>query len=184
MRSVDNNYKKVTDPADPRRCQSNDQNGQCRLQAIEGSKYCFAHGGAVQEYYKEKEKVRNYRLNQWKQRINELAETPEIKSIREEVAIMRMIVESKLNSCKSETDLLTMSAPIADSVMKVKELVQSCHKLESAIGELFDRQQLLRFTSEIVEIISTELADQPEKVQAINSRILLSMEQMKTEELE
>lgn len=147
------------DPDDPNRCQAINQQGQCNLKAIEGSQYCPAHGGNKAYESKQKQELRNYRLAKFKQRAIELGNSEHITSLRDEVAILRMLVEEKVNQCNDTQELMLISGPLADLMMKVEKVVVSCNRLESKLGNLLDRAKVLQFAQIIIEIISTHCSE-------------------------
>ena len=157
---------------DPRRCQcTRTQYGQCMNKAVEGSDYCIAHGGHNAINKRNKNNMRNYVLTKWQARMERHKEAPDIKSLRDEVAILRMLMEERLNHCKDDLDLILQSGPISDLVMKIDKLVNSCHKLEGSLGQLLDKQAVLHFASEVIDVITRTL-DDPIKIDLISTGIL------------
>jgi putative component of toxin-antitoxin plasmid stabilization module len=153
--------QKVKDMADPRRCQSIIQSqGQCMYFAEEGSKFCIMHGGRHAAANKEREGLRNYRLTKFNARLQQLGDSPDIKSLRDEIAILRIIMEERLNQCADTKDLIYQSGPISDLVMKIDRVVTSCHKLEEKMGALLDKQAIIQFGSELVSLIGDEIKDE------------------------
>ena len=151
-------YEKVSDPADPRRCQTVTAYGQCLMIAVEGQQYCHVHARAL-NHAVEKEAVKNYRLQRWQQRVSEFAENDQVKSLREEIGITRMLLEEMFGFCTNSTELLLYSGRIADLVMKIEKLVVSCHRLEERTGLLLDKQAVVHLASSIVAIIGHEISD-------------------------
>jgi len=169
--------EKCKDEADPNRCQGiMPTKGQCQNMAAktEGGKYgqfCMAHGGNRFLQSEEKCSLRNYQLDKFKARLSRHADSPGIKSLRDEIAILRMVMEERLNRCKDETDLVLQSGPISDLVMKIDKIVGSCHKLEGSMGQLLDKQALLQFASEVVEIVCEEIEDEAQ-MERIGNKIM------------
>jgi hypothetical protein len=149
---------KVSDD-DPNRCQSIALNGQCIYKAVEGIKNCPMHAGASQNVIKQ-EKVRNYRLQKWNRRINEIADSDIIKSLREEIGILRILMEETINKCTDETDLMIYTPRITDLALKIEKVVVSCHKLEESLGQTLDKQKILNISTRIVNIISQHITDE------------------------
>lgn len=133
--------------------------GQCPFLQVEGSEYCKRHGGAIVLNAQKKQRVRNYQLTRWKARIGDFADNDGIKSLREEVGILRMIMENMLDQCKDSTDLLLYSSRMSDLVMKIEKLVVSCDKMESKMGLLLSRDSVLQLAGEYVAIISEHIPD-------------------------
>jgi len=169
------NMKRVSDPADPRRCQHViPTKGQCINESVEGQHYCMAHGGAAHAAMKDKAIIRNYRIAQYQARVDEKSGGSEIKSLRDEIAILRILVEERVNVCKDSHDLLMQSGPISDLIMKVDKVVNSCHRLETHLGVMLDKTQALQWASEIVEIIGRHVEDE-EAVSEISNELFASL---------
>lgn len=169
---------KVRREDDPERCQNVFQDTQCFNRIVPGTIYCEKCGGLIAKHHQAKKDLKNYQLRKFKERIFDLGASPNLISLRDEIAIMRMMVEERINSCSDVQDLLTYSGPIADKIMKVKDLVTQCHKLETSLEQLMDREQLISFTNDIVNIISDEVTD-ADQIMKITNRIMLSMEKIK-----
>lgn len=159
---------------DPERCQGVTSQGQCSNKAVEGSQFCIAHGGNQAVAKLQKDSLRNYRLTKWKARIQRQSESPGIKSLREEIGILRMLMEERLNSLQSETDLLLQSQQISELVMKINVVVKNCHALEGSMGQLLDKQAILQFAGRIIDIIAVEVADES-KIESIADKIMSAL---------
>lgn len=146
---------------DPNRCQANiATKGQCLNLAHPGSQYCIAHGGNKAAQAAAKQSLHNYRLNVWNQRVTEFAENDHIKSLRGEIGILRLLMEERLNQCKSSLDLMIHSQPLSDLVMKLDKLVNSCHNLENKLSMTLDKAAVLQLASVILEIIGQHIDDE------------------------
>ena len=135
------------------RCQTG--NVTCRLKKHEDSDYCKAHGGVGSQQSIEKKAVSKYQIEVYQSRLKRHSTGSDIKDLREEIGLMRMMIEGRINACQSDTDLVIQSSAIAELVMKVDKLVNSCHRIESLTGELMDRTSLLEFASQIIDIVAT-----------------------------
>jgi len=163
--------KRVTDPADPTRCQSVAKGEQCMMQAVPGGTFCMLHGGNKQLEAQERLKVRNYRLTKWHATVDRFTDNANIKSLREEIAILRMMLEERLNTCADTSDLLLHSGPIAFMITNIEKLVSSCHKLEGSMGQLLDKAAILQFAGTVITII-TDVLDDEKKISEIADRII------------
>lgn len=148
------------EPDSPNRCQAIAKHGQCIMHKAPGSEFCLAHGGNKAEGKRQREGLRNYQLTRFNARLQQLGDSSEIKSLRDEVAILRMIMEERLNQCRDNMDLIYQSGPIGDLVLKIEKVVVSCHKLELATGSLLDKQAIMQFGSELISIISKTVTDE------------------------
>lgn len=156
---MDAEWEKVTDPADPDRCQGVDSRGQCVYKRIAPSNYCKRHGGNRALASEEKQKIRNYNLTKWRNRVNMFADNPEVKSLREEIGILRMMLETILEKCKDENDLIMFCGKIQELVRDINKVVDSCHRLEERTGVLLDKPTILSLGDAIVSIISEHVPD-------------------------
>lgn len=157
-------WEKISCEEDPDRCHginsgNNNFSGQCHFKRIPPSNFCPRHGGNMALAGQKEAKKRNYYVKKWRERINEFADNPEIKSLREEVGIIRMMIETVLNKCNDENDLLIYSNQIQTLVQQAQKLVESCHKLEQSTGTLLDKQTILVVCDSLVKIISEHVLD-------------------------
>jgi len=163
---------RMDSPTDPERCQGVvPSRGQCVNKRHEGSEYCLVHGGNKGAERAQKERLSNYRLAKWQARLEKQATSPAIKSLRDEVGILRMLMEETLDKCQTGFDLLVQSQKIGDLVMKITSVVEKCHKLEGSMGQLLDKKTVIQMANKFIHIISDE--DLPEEVlDRIATRIL------------
>lgn len=147
------NWERVKDPADPRRCQANDNNGQCHIVSCEGSQYCSRHGGAIVIHQQAKAENRMYRLGKWRAAVSRFQDHDQLKSLREEIGIMRMMIDERMAGCQDAQELLMVSGPLGDMVSRVEKLVLSCNKIETHLSGILDKTQALQLGQEMVEIL-------------------------------
>lgn len=150
-------YQRVSDPASPARCQGVTPKGQCQMVRMPQSQFCRAHVGCIAN---KGAAMRNYRVGKWQQRMEELADNNQVKSLREEIGVCRMMLEEIVNRCGDGQELVMFSNKIADLVMKIEKLVVSCHKLEERTGMLLDRTSALYLATRIVDLVGREVTDE------------------------
>jgi len=163
---------------DPTRCQGVDKSNQCPYKAVEGGTYCLRHGGNKQQEANTAKSLRTYRLTKWKSSVDHHVSQSGLKGLREEIAILRVIMEERLNQCDDASTLLIMSGPISELAMKIEKIVTSCSKLEKSMSMVLDKQALLQFAGEVVGIITEELSsipDSEETLETISDRIINSL---------
>jgi len=148
---------------------------QCTNVAAPGSKFCLAHGGNKAAEKAAKAEVRNYQLAKFQAKLERFGDNPNIKSLRDEVAILRMILEEKLNQCADVKELIYASGPISDLVLKIDKVVNSCNKLDRTMGTLLDKSSVLQFGAELIQVISEEIDDE-DVLTAVSERILEVMQ--------
>ena len=155
---------------DPTRCQAVLANGQCRYKAVEGGQFCLMHGGNKQIIKNKQAAMRNYRFQKYQQRISELADNDAVKSLREEIGVLRVLLEETVNRCSEDNDILIYAPKISDLVIKIEKLVTSCHRLESSLGSTLDKTVVLNMATSIVNIVG-ELIPDEEILQTLVGRI-------------
>lgn len=156
------------------RCQSGGKGGQCPYQVIEGTKYCGRHGGNKQLQREEKVRIRQYRLQVWQERLAEFSESSDVKSLRDEIGILRLVMEATLNQCEDSQALLLHSHKISDLATKIEKIVVSCDRIEKTMGLLLDKAAALTLANKIVEIISDNISD-PIVVDKISGGIITAL---------
>ena len=172
--AIENKFERVEYDADPERCQGMGAAGQCPYKRSPGSNFCERHGANKAREAKDKAAVRTYQLRVFEERKNQLADDGKIKSLREEIAILRMTMEAIINKCENENDLITNAGKISDMSMKLEKLVVSCNTLETKLGMLLDRNHVIQLASVIVEIASEFVVD-AEQREKMSERILDSL---------
>ena len=170
-------WARVTDPADPNRCQATTPLGQCNNVAMSGSQFCPAHGGNQGHDKKKATELRNYKLSKFKARATELGNSSAISSLRDEVALLRLMAEQQVNVCENSTDLLLQSGPLSDLFMKISTTVEKCANLELKLGQYLDKEKILGFAQSIVGIISKHITDE-DILTKISTEILENLENL------
>lgn len=150
-------WKKV-EHDDPTRCKADIQGGGCYYQAVKHDEgegrfdYCPRHISHQRRTAK-KESYRRYQIERYNQRIDQLKGEDDIKSLRDEIAILRMTLEEVLNSCQSTSDLLMRAGTIERMVLAVDKVVKSCHSIEISTGKLLDGSTVLKIADELVSVV-------------------------------
>lgn len=170
-------------PEHPDRCQGiKHGQGQCTNLSADHSSFCLCHGGNKAGEAVVKKALSNYRLTKWQARLDDKTSQTEIKSLRDEIGILRVVMEETLNRCETESDLMINASKISDMAMKIEKLVASCHKLEGSMGKLMDKAAILQFAAEIVEIIGRELEGDEEKISSIGEQIFAAVGRIGSDE--
>jgi hypothetical protein len=170
---VDNKFvrwdEKIHHPSE--RCGGTATHGQCPFCKVNGSDYCARHGANKALINQRVERLRNYRLAKWRNRVGEFADSPGIKSLRDEIGILRLTLETMLESCNDSMELILYSQRISDLVMKIEKLVVSCDKLENRMGMLLDKKTVLYLAQRYVEIINDHVTE-PDVIDAISNEMV------------
>lgn len=164
--------QRADDEFDPDRCQGvSPSRGQCMNKHHPESEFCLAHGGNRAGQQAEKRRISNYRLAKFQARLERQTDSPHLKNLRDEVGILRMVMEETLNRCQSDFDLLTNSQKISDLAMKITSIVEKCHRLEGSMGQLLDKTTVLRIANQFIGIIVEENLSE-EQLDRIASKIM------------
>jgi hypothetical protein len=155
---ADNKFERV-EPDSLDRCQGIFTNGQCPFKRAPGTNFCPMHGGPPAANSAAAQSIRTYRLAKWRDRHSELADDDNIKSLREEIGILRIVMEETLNMCRTSEEILMYSSKISDLAVKLEKLVSSCHRLEASTGVLLDKTAAIHLASVIVRIIGQYVTD-------------------------
>jgi len=139
---------------DPERCQSTIPGGQCKHTALPGSDKCAVHAKGLKG-----DELRYYLLTN--KLIGDAARrhagADEIKSLRDEIAITRAIMERRLNTVKTDAELASAMPQIHSYMMALEKLVSSCHQMEVKLGALLDKTALLTVAQKIINVIDTKI---------------------------
>jgi hypothetical protein len=146
-------------PDDPHRCQYITPYGQCPHESVEGKDKCLTHGG------KPKDALKAYLIT-----CKYLGDSPnrhlaaqELKSLREEIALTRSMIETRMNMVTSEAEFVA-SMPVFQGYMNtIATLVTACHQMEVKLGVLLSKASLLSLAQKMVATISTNLQGVPGK---------------------
>jgi len=114
--------------------------------------------------------MNNFKLNQYKERAEELAGSDKLASLSDEVALLRILIEERWNRCETPQELLLSSGPLSDLITKSVSLVEKCHKLDTTLGNLLDKSKVMQFAQMIIEIIGKNITDD-EVLETISSQI-------------
>lgn len=141
---------------DPNRCQRTIPGGQCTKPAIPGSLFCAIHTPRLDN---SAAMIRHYNLTN--ERLGEAAgrhsANSEIKSLREEIAITRAIIEMRLNSVSTEAELAAAMPAIHSYIVAIEKLVSSCHAMETKLGKLLDKTSIMSLAQRLISIIADNL---------------------------
>jgi len=151
--------RKVTDPADPRRCQAmSAKMGQCTFVSLEGGTLCFRHERNPKRL--ETKKLNNYLLGQYYTRAAEMASGSDVKTLTDEIGLLRMLLERTLDPIKTDADLMVAMPQISDLISRIEKIVLTSHKLEMQMGTLMGREEIVIIANQMVNIIAANVEDE------------------------
>lgn len=150
-----------SDPA-ANRCQGATNSGQCTNPALEGRDYCAVCGGGRDLVSAQNRRQYMLAKAQHRKRLAELSDHDEIKSLRDDVAMARMLIEQRFNMIETDGDLIAACGQLNQLLLTVERLVKSCHVLEQNLGVLLSRQSALRLGQTLCQIVIDELEGLPD----------------------
>lgn len=167
---------KRADPDSPNRCQGTvTSQGQCPNEAVPGGEYCLVHGGSKIAEREAKRATHNYRVKQYQARLEEKSKSTTLKSLSDEIAVLRIITETVLNECINPSTLVAYSATLADLVLKTEKLVTACHKLDKDLESLVGADELNIFANKIVEIMA-DFIKEPDDLRSASVKVQGALE--------
>jgi hypothetical protein len=93
-----------------------------------------------------------------------------VKELRDTIALTHMLIEKRWNLIQGKNDLLIHCGPLNQLIQTMDKLVNSCHRIQTNLGELLARHAVLALAREMVAIVIDEL-EGIEDYEAIIDRI-------------
>ena len=140
---------------DPRRCQGATRSGQCWNVASEGSNLCpMCSGRDMVEENRRGYILTNPRLQE---RLTQLSAPEEIKSLQQEVAMAKMLIEERYNLVKTDQDAISAHGAINSMLLTVEKLISRSHILEQNLGQLFHKSTVIQMIQDFIKIVDDEI---------------------------
>lgn len=147
-------------PDHPRVCQGNTGAGPCSYESEFGSVFCSLHGAAGSTKATEKRELRNYRLNSaFADRADGLAKSPGLKNLTDEIALLRVALETIFNGIQNANEMLLYSDKIEKLAKTITSTVESLQKLQEKNKELLSREQVLVIFDSLMNLIVQHVKD-------------------------
>lgn len=155
---MDSKLPKVMFEGDPRRCQATIRDGQCPHTVIEGTTHCERHTSGNNR--QSRDPLANYQFSkQFHGKIKDFAECEDIKSLRGEIGVLRLMLQSVINNCNNEDELTLQADRITRLVGEINKCVVNCQKLEESTGQLLDKTVVVNIGAMIVGVIDKYVPD-------------------------
>jgi len=148
------------EPDDPNRCKANIKGGQCPFLAEPGFENCMMHGANKAIAKAEKIEQSNYNIAKWQKRIHEKANAPGVKSLREEISMLRILMEEEWSACNDSKELLMHSPRISELAKDIDKVLGSCHRIEQSSGQMLDKTLAMNFGAQVIQIIGNYIKDE------------------------
>jgi hypothetical protein len=161
----DNGFIHAYDTGRPRCLGPSASNGQCPFEPLPGTDYCHRHSGSFEKRRNEEKAKFRYNLGKAQALAEQFAFDPEIKSLRDEIAVSRVLLQElfdRMNVTDNGRDRLTMLMlmPQIQSVLRdIKLLVEAADKMDTKLGNTLDRTQVMVIGQVIVNVVSKYVTD-------------------------
>lgn len=139
-------------------CKAPMSSGPCRHYALPGKDYCSMH----QNVYTRTENAKSiyqFRLAQYQARVDELADHPQLRSLTNELAVSRMVLEEIVNKCDNEAKFLAYQPRIHQMLQLVGDLTVKCQRLEQQFGGLLSINEVFQILDAFADIIGKYVTD-------------------------
>ena len=149
--------EKIVPEDDPNRCQGSYPGGQCRFGAVENDIYCEGCGGKNSLILVEKTQ---YQLSntKYRTRLAQLnSQGSDIKSLREEIALIKLMVEQRFNMIKTDTDFIAACGPINQMLLTAERLVKTANQIENDLGLVLGKEVLFKLAEQWIDLIIREI---------------------------
>jgi len=154
---------RVTDPADPERCQGQAPDGQCRNKREPGSNRCFTclRGNSMALV----NDLHLYNLAEARHRLAQLTEHDPLHALREAIALSIRLTEKRLNFVENDAEFLRAYGEINMLLLTRERLVKSAHVIEQQLGVLIGKPTVLRLGQLVIHFAADELKTIPDHSQ-------------------
>jgi len=142
------------------KCTHTSANGQCSNEAIDGQNMCAKDTRNKREVLVSQYRINTQLLGDGPERH---AATDEIKSLRGEIALIKSLLESRLNMIETQAELVAAMPQIKDFALAIEKLATACHNMDVKLGNLLDKHALVELAQEIILIIERNVRPLTEK---------------------
>lgn len=147
------------------RCQWIGISGQCPQSRMDDEPFCEQHVANRKDKQRRAYHIENQLVAPGVDRHNAVEQ---IKSLREEIALARALIETRINMAESNTDLLVAMPVINSYLATIEKLVNSCHTMETKLGTLLSKGSIISLAQKMIQIIDAALTDVPNKSMIID----------------
>ena len=146
----------VVDPDATNRC----QHGTCRFAAVEGGTVCNIHGGNKQVASIRTQQLYDLSKTKWlAAQQYKMISNDQWRSVQEEIGILRVTLESTLNQCKDEKDLIRFSGQINNLIITITKSIESSLKLDKHLENLVGKEVMIAIAGDLIEAVYQEVQD-------------------------
>jgi len=160
----------------PNRCQGIASYGQCSRDAQPGSSFCQRHGTHRNLAAEQDFNLYQFLKSDDRAKFSGMMQHESCKSLRTEVAMIRVLIEKQMNLRIGRPDLLSAYGTLNSLLLTSDQLVQSLYQLEQNLDALLAKPTLLAFGNELVSIVANELqnlSDNEPLIDKISQQVVL-----------
>jgi uncharacterized protein YunC (DUF1805 family) len=159
----------LIDISDTRRCQSSSHKGQCTEISVLGTDHCVKHTNLEKV---NAVRTRKYFLSTADQSLYEhYADDNQLTSLRDEIAILRMMMQNTLSTAQSEVERVNAYSKVNYFILSLERVMKTCISLEMKLNELVGKAALMRLGQQLCQILVNRLTGVPNYEQLIDAII-------------
>ncbi len=136
----------------PNRCVRNDRitGEQCEYAAVPGQEYCSKHMNCIQHIQK-KQSIARYKLAIYQDQIDDQLSRSDIKSLSDELLLVRLCTQSILDLCNIDIEFQRFSPQLTMLLNLTVDIATTVHKIQVATANLLDKGLLLDLAETIID---------------------------------
>lgn len=176
------------DDDDPARCHGITKNGQCTKLSMDGSDFCRGHAHKSCANI-ERDRLRHYLLSNpiLQEKMDRQFGIEEVRSLREEIHLARVMVETRLDMIEPDDkgDMLSAFSSINTYLQTIEKLTSSAHKMEISLSHLLTKSSVFSLGQDMVAILADELQgidNYEEIIDKISERLVVAIANTQNEE--
>lgn len=159
------------------RCKATTSRGACQHLAVGDTKRCSHHGANKVIQKNKRESLMNYNLTKFKIEVDEKTNSTDIKSLKEEVGILRQMFQTIWNTCEDQNALIINNAVLSDLIVKIQKCVAEMTKLDVLNSRMVDKDELAKFGAYVINIVSEHVEDK-EVIMKISQEMIKALDSM------
>lgn len=168
-------------PDDPRRCQHTTPHGQCEYLAVEDAKYCNYHSSGQSQRKLDLASKQRYQLDniQLREAYTRLHDDQAYLELKDEISIVSMLLEKRINTIKTDSDLMMSVGPVNQLVQRLESMKISLMKIQQQLGLVLGKDQVRHLAVKMADILDDELGgieDKDDRMERILKRICEAIE--------
>jgi hypothetical protein len=165
-------------PEDPM-CQGIDARGEmCKYKPVAGGVYCVYHGGRGQlaALSERQQSIYDFQktqyLRQVEQKINAIERNPRSQSMRDEIGILRVMLQEILDSCTDEALLVLRAGEITNLTVSIEKLMKTSFTMDKEMKELMTKDDAKALAQKLLNVLIDNIQEYEKEQQRKYDHIL------------